>query len=118
MKKRLIQLSSQLHRVSIAMGNALARMYRFCYRIQFKGIGVSLIPGLLTCNISFRAGGSGRAYYSHSLTCPTRHNRYGLLPCLRGQPLAVSIMPVPLWGSALILNGGDDNERGRKTENY
>ena len=66
MKNRPIQLSRQLRRVSIAMGYALARFYRLCYRIQFSGIGVSLIPGLLTCNISFRAGGSGRAHYLSS----------------------------------------------------
>jgi len=64
MKKHgLISLSHQLRRVSIAMGYALARVYQFCHRIQFSSIGVSLIPGLLTCNISFRAGESGRAYH-------------------------------------------------------
>ena len=65
MKNRPIQLFRQLRRVSIAMGNTLARFYRLCYRIRFSGIGVSLIPGLLTCNISFRAGGSGRARQSY-----------------------------------------------------
>jgi len=64
MKNRPVQLSRRFRRVSIALGYALARLYRLCYRIQFSGIGVSLIPGLLTCNISFRAGGSGRARHS------------------------------------------------------
>ena len=66
-KHRFDPLSRQLHRASIAMGNALARLYGLCYRIQFSGIGVSLIPGLLTCNISFRAGGSGRARHLHPI---------------------------------------------------
>jgi hypothetical protein len=64
MKNRPVQVSCQLRRVSIAMGYTLARLHRLCYRIQFSGIGVSLIPGLLTCNISFRAGGSGRARHA------------------------------------------------------
>lgn len=63
MKNGPVQLSRQLRRVSIAMGYALARFYRLCCRIRCTGIGVSPIPGLLTCNISFRAGGSGRAYH-------------------------------------------------------
>jgi len=63
MKNGPIQLSRRSRRVSIALGYALPRLYRLCYRIQFSGIGVSLIPGLLTCNISFRAGESGRAYH-------------------------------------------------------
>ena len=66
MKHRFVSLSRRVRRVSIAMGYALARLHRLCCRIQFSGIGVSLIPGLLTCNISFRAGGSGRARHSHS----------------------------------------------------
>jgi len=57
MKNGPIQLSRRSRRVSIALGYALARLYRLCYRIQFSGIGVSLIPGLPTCNMSFRAGG-------------------------------------------------------------
>jgi len=65
MKNRPVQLFRQLRRVSIAMGYALARLYRLCSKIQFSGIGVSLIPGLLTCNISLRAGGSGQAYHSY-----------------------------------------------------
>jgi len=62
MQNRSVRLSRALYRVPIAMGFALARLFRLCQKIEFNGIGVSLIPGLITCNISFRAGGSGRAH--------------------------------------------------------
>ena len=65
MKSTLVRLPRLLYRVSIEIGSVLARMYRLCHRIEFSGIGVSLIPGLLACNISFRAGESGRAHHSY-----------------------------------------------------
>lgn len=49
--------------VSKAMGHALARIKRLCSRMILHGFRISLIPGVLTCDISFRAGGSGRAYF-------------------------------------------------------
>ena len=65
MKHRLVSLSSWLRRVLMAKGNVLARLYRLCYSIRFSGIssGVSMITGLVTCNISFRAGESGRVHH-------------------------------------------------------
>lgn len=63
MKHTFVSLFRQLHRILTAMGYVLARVYRLCHRIQFSGIGISLIPELITCNISFRAGKSGRAYH-------------------------------------------------------
>lgn len=42
-----------------ATASALARMYQLCCRIESKGWGISLIPGILTWNINLRAGGSG-----------------------------------------------------------
>jgi hypothetical protein len=64
MTKNPIRFSRLLYRVSMALGSALARLYRLCCGIEVNGIGISLIPGLLTCNISFRAGGSGRVHHS------------------------------------------------------
>lgn len=48
------------NRVSEMLGITSDRLYKLCYRMEIKGIGVSLIPGILTCNIGFRAGGSGK----------------------------------------------------------
>jgi len=64
MRFKSSQISHLLYRVSRAMGSTLARIYRLCCGIEFSGIGVSLIPGIITCNISFRAGGSGQNHYS------------------------------------------------------
>jgi len=66
MKHKTLCISRLLDRVFRAQGSPLARMYRLCSRIKFGGIGVSLIPGFFTCNISFRAGGSGQIYYDGS----------------------------------------------------
>ena len=63
MKHKSLQVSHLLCRVSRAMDSTLARICRLCDGVKFSGIGVSLIPGFITCNISFRAGGSGRNYY-------------------------------------------------------
>jgi hypothetical protein len=53
-------------RVLRAMGTPLARLARLCCGIEFRGIGLSVVPGFLTCNIGFRAGGSGRTHWFHS----------------------------------------------------
>ena len=63
MKNRNLWIPCLWKRVFRAKGSPLARLLRLCYRIKFDGLGVSLIPGLITCNISFRAGGSGRTYH-------------------------------------------------------
>lgn len=72
MKYRLYNFFQLLNRVFRAMGSALARMLRLCYRIESRGFGISLIPGFLTWNINLRAGGSGRAHYLYrsSVLCP------------------------------------------------
>ena len=62
MKHRNLSLSRLWERVLRVKGSPLARLYRLCCGIKFDGIGVSVIPGIVTCNISFRAGGSGRTY--------------------------------------------------------
>lgn len=60
MKNRINHFFYLLYRGFCAMGTALARL---CYRIKFEGIGISPIPGVFTCNISFRAGGSGPTHH-------------------------------------------------------
>ncbi|HEX9758412.1 MAG TPA: hypothetical protein VGB26_11550 [Nitrospiria bacterium] len=64
MNNRTNRLTWLLNRVSRAMGTALARMLRLCFRMVSMGFEISLIPGFLTWNINLRAGGSGRAYLS------------------------------------------------------
>lgn len=59
MDSRPRRLSGLLDRASKAMGFILARGSRFRNIIEPSGFGISLIPGLLTWNINFRAGGSG-----------------------------------------------------------
>jgi hypothetical protein len=62
MDNRLRILPVSVNRVRRAMGSALARVVGLCSRIETCGIEVSLIPGLLSWSINFRAGGSGRAH--------------------------------------------------------
>jgi hypothetical protein len=40
----------------------LARIRWLCSRVESRGIGITLIPGLLVWNVALRAGGSGRAH--------------------------------------------------------
>lgn len=63
MHNGLRQLSLLAYRVWRAWGSPLVRMSRLCHGIEVCGNGFFRIPGLLACNISFRAGGSGRAYH-------------------------------------------------------
>lgn len=67
MKFENLILSCLWERVLRVKGSPLARLYRLCCGMKFDGFGVSLIPGIITCNISFRAGGSGRIYHSYYL---------------------------------------------------
>ena len=60
MNAQILHLS---YRVSRAMEATLARIYWRCCRIKFYSIWISLIPGIITCNISLRAGGPGQIYY-------------------------------------------------------
>jgi hypothetical protein len=62
MKYRNLFLSGLWERVFRVKGSPLARLYRLCCGIKFEGFEISLIPGIVTCSISFRAGGSGRTY--------------------------------------------------------
>jgi hypothetical protein len=62
--KNLI-LSYLWKRVLGVKGNPLVRLYRLCYGMKLDGFRVCLIPGIIACNISFRAGGSGRIYHSY-----------------------------------------------------
>ena len=61
MKNGINRFFYLLHRGLSAMGTTLVRL---CYRIKFAGIGITPIPGILTFNISFRAGGSGPTHHS------------------------------------------------------
>ena len=80
MNDRASRLSQLLDCVSRATGFALARICRLCPGIEFSGIGISLIPGLVTWNINLRAGGSGRVHHA-----TLRSTRY-----LRLRSLAIS----------------------------
>jgi len=62
MENRKLWTKCLWNRVFRDKDSPLVRLLRLCYRIKFDGFGISLIPGLITCNISFRAGGSGRIY--------------------------------------------------------
>ncbi len=61
MQNKHCLLPRLLDRVLRAMCAALALMFRFCCRMVSMDFEIALIPGLLTCNINLRAGGSGRA---------------------------------------------------------
>jgi len=78
MKNRCVRLSHPLYRVPIRMGFVLARSFRLWHKIEFIGIRVSLIPGLLTCNIGFRGGGSVEPTI-HSPFRPTAYKPMGFL---------------------------------------
>jgi hypothetical protein len=65
MSNRKLWVSRLWKRVLRAKGSPLARLLRLRYGIKLDGLGIYLIPGLLTCNIRFRAGGSGRAYHGN-----------------------------------------------------
>lgn len=99
MRCKSFQFSHLLYRVSRAMGSTLARICRLCCGIKFSGIGISLIPGIITCNISFRAGG-GRVQYTIStylkmnkLCTTSQSRRRGLAACL----LAKAVAPAPYF---------------------
>jgi len=53
-------------RILQAMGWPFARVAELCCGIECRSIGISVIPGFLTANIGFRAGGSGRTRRFHS----------------------------------------------------
>jgi hypothetical protein len=57
------KLSHLVNRVLRALGSPLARIKKLCCKIRFSSVSIHLIPALVTCNISYRAGGSARAYY-------------------------------------------------------
>lgn len=57
-----LAFSYVLNRVLRRMGAPLARVARLRRRIEVGGVGLSVVPGLLTCNIDFRAGESGRVH--------------------------------------------------------
>jgi hypothetical protein len=60
-------LSRLRERVFRAKGLPLARMYRLCCGMKLDGFGISVIPGIFACNISFRAGGSGQTHHKFLL---------------------------------------------------
>ena len=60
MKIKHCLLPKLIDRVSRAIGTALAQMFRFCCGMVPMEFEIALIPGLLTCNVNLRAGGSGR----------------------------------------------------------
>ena len=57
------QILHLLYRFSRAVEVTPAWIYRLCRRIKFCSIGISLIPGIITCKIGLRAGGPGQIYY-------------------------------------------------------
>lgn len=57
-----LAFSRLLNRVLRAMGAPLARVARLRRGIEIRDVGLSVVPGLLTCNIGFRAGESGRVH--------------------------------------------------------
>ncbi len=57
--------SRLVNRITRAMGSPLARIVGLCCRTELRSIGLSLVPGFLTFNIGFRAGGSGQAHQSY-----------------------------------------------------
>lgn len=57
-----LALSCVLNRIFRTMDAPLARGAQLCRRIEVRGVGLSVVPGLLTFNIGFRAGESGRVH--------------------------------------------------------
>jgi hypothetical protein len=57
------RISRLVNRVKRALGSPLTRIKKLCCGIKFSDVGLHLIPGLVTCNISFRAEGSGQSHY-------------------------------------------------------
>ena len=49
-------------KVLSAWGAAPAQVRRLCSRIESRGVGVTLIPGVLVWNVGLRAGESGRVH--------------------------------------------------------
>lgn len=64
MKNKRLFLTHLAYGVLKALGHALARFKQRCYGISFTGFRIFLVPGVVSCDISFRAGGSGRIHRS------------------------------------------------------